>query len=101
EFLPQSGYSDGKEMHKVKRSLQMRCDDDSGRQVADNLAIVFRKAVRKNAKARLDAELLHSGSAGIPGHAVTITPAAAAPGRGRDRVAGGACQPAGPRKRGV
>jgi hypothetical protein len=55
-------------MHQIQRRLQRRRDRDGGGQFADDVLISSGRACRKNAKARLDAELFHNGFAGITGH---------------------------------
>src|SRR5664280_413708 len=82
-------------MHHVERRLEPLCDRHVGRQFTDNIAIGRRRALDKNAKARLDAELLYKRLAGTTRHRRRrLTPAAAAP--ARHRGAGAACRPAAP-----
>jgi hypothetical protein len=58
---PASPANPGREqMHHVERGRWLRHDPHAGRQRADHLGIVDGQASRKNAKARLDAELLHN-----------------------------------------
>jgi hypothetical protein len=45
-------------MHQVERRLQPGRNRHIGRQLADDVAVSGRRTGRKNAKARLDAELL-------------------------------------------
>jgi hypothetical protein len=47
-------------MHHVERRPQAGDDRHVGGQLADDIAIGAPQAWRKNAKARLDAELLHN-----------------------------------------
>src|SRR6202022_205474 len=68
-----------------------------GRQLATDPAIGVRRALDKNTKARLDAELLRKRFAGIASHRCRcLTPAAAAPTLDPGRDAGAACRPAAP-----
>src|SRR5262249_3623526 len=60
-------------------------------QRADDIAVGPGCIVCKNAKARLDAELLRKWFAGIAGH-MPVRPAAAAPGRDPDRAVAAACR---------
>jgi hypothetical protein len=47
-----------KQVHHIERRLQAAHDDHAGRQFADDVVIGCGRAAYKNAKARLDAELL-------------------------------------------
>ena len=59
-----------KQVHHVEWRFQAACDGHAGRQSADDIAVGIGRAAYKNAKARLDAELLHNGFAGIVGHRI-------------------------------
>ena len=55
-------------MHHIERCLDPLRDRHIGRQWTYDIAIGRRRALDKNAKARLDAELLDERFAGMAGH---------------------------------